>query len=414
MSPPSTLPPCSFHSFGTMSYLAYLLERVEADGRNTKTGLYLDAIHSSEIFNKIIDSTPKPNAMTKLEEVDRDETCLLGVAGDVVMMLIDGLLDIEGVEKCIGEVESAELEVCLSLLISTRNLRMEGRDLRQNDQWTITTNSRKVTAPQLHLSTGSHPSRLDLHTPYPNISVLDLDQVMILSSLPSLLPANKKSVVGIIGNSHSGILAAMNLWTIASSSSSSHIFGNEKKKKEEGEKEEKKEKRDLKIINFQRREILFAEYRDDGIVWDNSGLKGRTAEWAREHMSNTSKEGESESKDGIIKQIRFDLSPDSEDELYKRYLPQLTHLIYAVGYVRNPLPPISINSNKVKDEELEFDMHSSGFHYNNQRAKGLYGTGIAFPEETEDPEGHVEAAVGFGKFVKFAERVKGEWGRVTA
>jgi hypothetical protein len=89
-----------------------MLSKVEADDRNTKTGLYLDAIHSSKIFNKIIDSTPKPNAMTRLKEVDRDETCMLGVAGDVVKMLIDGLLSIEGVEKCIGQVESAELKVC--------------------------------------------------------------------------------------------------------------------------------------------------------------------------------------------------------------------------------------------------------------------------------------------------------------
>jgi hypothetical protein len=267
-----------------------------------------------------------------------------------------------------------------------------------------------VTAPQLHLSTGSHPCRLDLHTPYPNIFVLDLDQVMVLSSLPSLLPADKKSVVGIIGNSHSGILAAMNLWTVATSSST---CSSSPRREERNEKEEK-QKRDLKIINFQRREILFAEYRDDGIVWDNSGLKGRTAEWAREHMSNSSEEGENESKDGIIKQIRFDKSRKSEEEIYENYLPQLTHLIYAVGYRRNPLPPIKINSIKVKDEQLEFDMHSSGFHYKNERVKGLYGTGIAFPEETEDPEGHVEAAVGFGKFVKFAERVKGEWGRVEA
>lgn len=269
-----------------------------------------------------------------------------------------------------------------------------------------------MTAPQLHLSTGSHPSRLDLHTPYPDISVLDLDQVMVLSSLPSLLPSGKKSVVGIIGNSHSGVLAAMNLWTIATSSASPSSETKEKEVEEEG-----KEKRDLNIINFQRREILFAEYRNDGIVWDNSGLKGRTAEWARQHMSNDknkTENGETETEDGIIKQIRFDKSPKSEDEIYKHYLPQLTHLIYAVGYHRNTLPPITINSIRVKDEELEFDMHSSGFHYKNERVKGLYGTGIAFPEETEDPEGHVEAAVGFGKFVKFAERVKGEWGRVEA
>jgi hypothetical protein len=93
------------------------LSKVEADARNTKTGLYLDAIHSSKVFNKIIDSTPKSNAMTRLEEVDRDETCMLGVAGDVVKMLIDGLTSIGGIEKCLGEVESAELEVCLRISV---------------------------------------------------------------------------------------------------------------------------------------------------------------------------------------------------------------------------------------------------------------------------------------------------------
>lgn len=226
---------------------------------------------------------------------------------------------------------------------------------------------------------------------------------MILSSLPALLPSDRESIIGIIGNSHSGVLAAMNLWTIATSLKKTV------------------EKRELIIINFQRREVLFAEYRDDGIVWDNSGLKGRTAEWAKEHMSQTDSDqatsenhqGESESKDGIIRQIRFDRSQKSEKEIYEEYLPQLTHLIYAVGYDPSPLPSITINSIEISDEELHFDMHSSGFTYQDKRVKGLFGTGIAFPEETEDPEGHVEAAVGFGKFVKFAERVKREWGRVA-
>jgi len=78
---------------------------------NTKTGLYLDAISTSTICSRIIDTAPRPNAVTRLEELDRDETCMLSMAGDVVMMLIDGLLKEEGVEKCLGEVESAELEV---------------------------------------------------------------------------------------------------------------------------------------------------------------------------------------------------------------------------------------------------------------------------------------------------------------
>jgi len=224
---------------------------------------------------------------------------------------------------------------------------------------------------------------------------------MILSSLPSLLPKDSPSIVGIIGNSHSGILAAMNFYTIAT-----------------------EEKMDVKVINFQRREILFADYRDDGIVWDNSGLKGKTANWAREHMIDNSDEG-------VITQIRLDKVDQSEEEVYEEYLPKCTHLVYAVGYDKSPLPRITIDRGRVKDEELEFDMHTSGFFRSmasetgasdrveasgdkKERTKvhGLYGTGIAFPEETKDPEGHIEAAVGLAKFFKFAERVKGDWGKV--
>lgn len=231
-----------------------------------------------------------------------------------------------------------------------------------------------------------------MHETYsPSIQVLDLDQTMVLSSLPSLLPSGKTSTVGIIGNSHSGILACMNLYTIATSSNP-------------------REKRDVRIIIFQRREILFAEYREDGIVWDNSGLKGKTADWAKEHMVDHPSDK--------IQQIRFDKSSESEEEIYKKYLPECTHLIYAIGYDPSPLPQITINNKKVKQENLEFDMHSSGFTFaseegKKERVQGLYGTGIAFPEETEDPEGHVEAAVGFAKFMKFGERVKGEWGQVV-
>jgi hypothetical protein len=46
-----------------------------------------------------------------LEEIDREETCQLSLAGDMVMMLLDGILALEGVEKCQDEVESAELKV---------------------------------------------------------------------------------------------------------------------------------------------------------------------------------------------------------------------------------------------------------------------------------------------------------------
>lgn len=187
-------------------------------------------------------------------------------------------------------------------------------------------------------------------------------------------------------------------------------------------------RRDIKVINFQRREILIAEYREDGIVWDNSGLKGKTADWAKEHMIDN----HTSDDEGIITQIRLDKMDQGEEEVYAEYLPKCTHLVYAVGYEKSPLPRITINGEEMGERELEFDMHTSGFfrattaqcqsqdreekEMKKQKVKekvhGLYGTGIAFPEETEDPEGHVEAAVGLAKFFKFAERVKGDWGKV--
>lgn len=223
---------------------------------------------------------------------------------------------------------------------------------------------------------------------------------MIRSQLPSFFPSDKASKVAVIGNSHSGILVCRNLYQIA----------------ESGE-------RDLKVLNFHRRDIKFAEYRDDGVVFDSTGLKGDTADWAREHMTG-GKAGPDST--GIIRQIN--LLPD-ESEVYHRYLPECTHIIYAIGYDPSPLPPLIIDG-RDRSRDVAFDMHSSGFHLakrqqeikensmedgvpngsaSDPRVPGLYGLGIAFPEMVKDPEGHVEAAVGFAKFFKFSERVKDDW-----
>lgn len=251
---------------------------------------------------------------------------------------------------------------------------------------------------------------------------------MILSSLPSCLPKDKEAIVGIIGNSHSGILACMNFHTIATRPSHSQVHHHHHHDTNSDQSGMELEGRNVKIINFQRREILFAEYREDGIVWDNSGLKGRTADWAKANML----EHESE----VIQQVRLDKYEGGEEAAYRHYLPECTHLVYAVGYDQSPLPRLTLNGRRI-ETEMEFDMHTSGFTIPHtaqsatrtqetrtssgsdqsqearRRVHGLYGTGIAFPEETEDPEGHLEAAVGLAKFFKFAERVKGDWGVVA-
>ena len=80
------------------------------NGSNTKVGIYLDAIKSSKTCQKILKHAPTPNAITQLEAIDRDDTCLLSLAGDAIKLLMDGILKQPGVEKLVGEVLEAYFE----------------------------------------------------------------------------------------------------------------------------------------------------------------------------------------------------------------------------------------------------------------------------------------------------------------
>jgi hypothetical protein len=219
--------------------------------------------------------------------------------------------------------------------------------------------------------------------------VIDLDACMSRSKLASELPEKETSTVAVIGNSHSGVLCCRNLYELAQSG-----------------------KRPLRIINFHRQPIRFAEYRAEGIVYDNSGLKGATAVWARDVMASLSG---TEDGNGMLRQVdlrsthdKEDGQGEDEDLIYKRELPRCTHIVYAVGYAPAPLPDLYVDRQRVNDS-LQFDMITSGFRVADEVVPGLFGCGIAFPEKVADPEGHVEAAVGVTKFFRFAQRVRDVW-----
>ncbi|RAL14116.1 uncharacterized protein BO97DRAFT_365897 [Aspergillus homomorphus CBS 101889] len=327
---------------------------------NTTVAIYLKAIYSSAAFRSIIDSTPAPHAITRLEEMDHNSTCQLSIAGDMICMLIDGLLARPEVEKLVGKVEEARLE---------------------NTTWAITTTptipDQPITAHRLILSTGSHPKRPNTHEHHnPSMKTLDLDTCMQRSRLPALLPADTPLKIAVIGNSHSGILVVRNLYELAESGT-----------------------RTLKILNFYHRPIKYAVYTDDGIIFDNTGLKGATAEWAKTVL-------EKDPDRNIVESVCVS---EDEEAVLARELPSCTHLVYAVGYERGPLPRVVVDGKRVEGV-LEFDMRSSGFKVPGKgEVRGLFGAGIAFPEEVKDLEGHVEAAVGMAKFVSFTQRVKGRW-----
>ena len=133
--------------------------------------------------------------------------------------------------------------------------------------------------------------------------------------------------------------------------------------------------------------MKYAVYLDEFILFDNTGLKGETANWARENM------------DGAMSDRL--LRVWSNEENINDYLPQCTKSIQAIGFERRQisvegLPVITYND-------------KSGVI-----APGLFGCGIAFPETTVDPLANVESSVGLWKFMNYLNRVVPIWQRYGA
>ena len=141
------------------------------------------------------------------------------------------------------------------------------------------------------------------------------------------------------------------------------------------------------IINFYRGPLRYAVYFEDFILFDNTGLKGESAEWAREHI------------DGKMSDRLMRIW--SNDENTNAYLPQCTKSIQAIGFERRQLPVEGLPIITYNDK--------SGII-----APGLFGCGIAFPETTIDLFANVESSVGLWKFMNYLNRVIPVWQKYGA
>lgn len=163
----------------------------------------------------------------------------------------------------------------------------------------------------------------------------------------------------------------------------------------------------LRIKWFSRTPSLkYAEYKDGYILYDNTGLKGTAAQFAREQLDGEKIESSEAGK--IITRVDCSGGKEAEQEAFVRELPDVDYVVQAVGFTRNPLPTILEGTGS---GELIFNHETGGFHdeTNGKEVRGLFGAGIAFPERVTDPEGNVEYAVGFFKFMKFLKRVVPQW-----
>ena len=216
-------------------------------------------------------------------------------------------------------------------------------------QWLLQGNKREYTASNVILANGASPKKLNL------TAINEIELPIALDPNKLATACDQHDTVAVFGSSHSAIIILENLIN----------FGVKK------------------IINFYQSPLKFAVDFNDWILFDNTGLKGNAADWAKENLSGN-----------LPKNLQRE---HSTAENIATYLPTCNKTIYAVGFTRRTQP------------QLE---HFSTINYNITNgiiAPGLFGLGIAFPHQQIDPLGHAELAVGLGKFTNALDRALPLW-----
>ena len=287
---------------------------------NTKVKLFLDFLHNCPSF---LFSTIEKKL--ELSQLDPQSTCALRYMAEPLQWISDHLK--KTVSICQDTVQSVKLN---------------------QRSWELKFAHHSERARQVILAVGAEPKNLSYTTP-----MISMHDAMDHDRIKNYF--NAEDTVAVFGSSHSAILVIRSLV-------------------------EHKAKR---IINFYRSALTYAVPLDNWILFDDTGLKGTTAAWARENI------------DGIL--------PNNLERVYsspeniEHYLPQCQKAIYAVGFERRHLPVIE-DLGKVNY------MEECGII-----APGLFGFGIAFPEAKYNPFNILEYRVGLWKFMDYLNRVLPIW-----
>ncbi|KAF2083677.1 hypothetical protein K490DRAFT_51050 [Saccharata proteae CBS 121410] len=350
---------------------------------NTKVKLFIDFAEAVQPFRSILESTPSPNAITELRQLRQDKGCNLGKAADMCLMLTDGLSKNPSIQQTHGSVRGATFDPSTS-------------------QWTIdlspsahdspmASDAAPITSPTLVLCTGSSPISAPLNIAsqqqQSHLQSIDLDLALAPSRLSTTLPSSTPTTVAVIGASHSAILVLLNLSHLAQSS---HPH--------------------LRIKWFTRSPLRYAEQKDGWILRDNTGLKGEAADWARQNLEDATFPTSPVSS--FLTKIFT--PPSEETHIYACEMPDCHFLVQAIGYKRDAIPDLRVAEGaKSRPLNASYDPLTGAFVEEAAAEKksvpGLFGAGIAYPERVTDPEGNVEYAVGFWKFMRFVKKVAPEW-----
>jgi len=287
---------------------------------NTKVKLFTRFYHACDAF-KYNDA---PHHAIK--QTDPESTCLLSLAAEPLQWITDHL------KKTVHAVTEKVLHLKLF-----------------NQYWHLTLKDKTLLTRKVILATGSEPKSLS----FPDIHEIHLQTALNPDQLVS--ECQPEDVIAVFGSSHSAIIIIKTLL---------------------------EECRIKKVINYYLEPLRYAVYYDDWILFDDTGLKGKTAEWAREHIDG-------KMPDKLERVI-------SSQENLQMTLPLCTKAIYATGFQKRL---ISIEGMKT----LEYDQG------NGIIAPGLFGVGIAFPEAKLDRHGTLEYRVGLWKFMDYLNNIMPVW-----
>jgi cation diffusion facilitator CzcD-associated flavoprotein CzcO len=291
---------------------------------NTQAGLFLSYLNDSSAF-RFSAAPPMP-----LREVDPEETCALALVADPLVWVTEHLRERVKV-----------FETTATALFLERR------------QWRIETDQQGLTSNNVILAVGAVPKKLF----YPQLKEIQVGVALDPEKLAE--EPLEDATVAVFGSSHSSMIALP------------HLLRHPVKK----------------VINFYRSPLRYAVNLDDWILFDDSGLKGRAADWARENI------------DGVHPdrlERCWVSSPDFEEKL-----AACDRVVYTVGFERRTLPETP------QWGQLDYNPN------NGILSPGLFGVGIAFPARATDRYGYVEYRVGLKKFMDHLHAVLPLWFRYS-
>lgn len=215
--------------------------------------------------------------------------------------------------------------------------------------WEINTKSHRHFSKNVVLAIGAEEKKLAYSVP----ETISLETALDFEILKASV--NSDDTVAVFGSSHSAVLILANLI-------------NTKAKR---------------IVNFYRSPNQYAVDMGDWILFDNTGLKGFAAKWAKQHL-----DGKHPAR---LKRIH------TSDLAFEEVLAGCNKVVYAVGFERRKVPVLE---------------QFSTTHYNDKTgiiAPGLFGLGIAFPQAMYDPLMNLEYRVGIWKFMDYLNTIFPIW-----